>query len=211
MLRFFPGKYNIKRGIYSNNSSMLYTINREQYRDPCVFYPVTLEKDVIEKPEEIIKEKSDIINISSFHIGGYYFLRNEIMKLVRDMVDWYAKRKDLIIPNTAAIVKEFKEQGFFPFLSNGDTLDINIIICFYEKKEEEYVKKEECEVLVYKTLFSHVDVSLMGDIKRCLEYEFEKAWPSKDFVTNYLDFCITYKIGLDKKHLFKRPSFEDLH
>ena len=127
------------------------------------------------------------------------------------MLDWYAKRRDLIIPNTVAIVKEFKEQGFFPFLSNGDTLNINIIVCFYEKKEKEYVKKEGCEVLVYKTLFSHVNVRLMGEIQRCLNYEFEKAWPSKDLVTDYFDFCITYKIELDKKNLFKRPSFEDLH
>ena len=224
MLRFFPKNYNIKHGVFSDDSSLLYTVPRQS--EVQLWYPVTLEKvtDFIfpETEKEIIKEKSDIIDLQvSSDNMICHSLRYEIMRFINDMLIWYKKRKNFFNSNNkAAIAKELKMQGFFPFLSE-DILHINIGLCFYEKKEEEYIKKEEREVFVYnlplrffvgKSDTDEKVFSAMCAINKCLTYEVNKMWLRDITLTNYVDFHITYKLRLveDEKSFFKRDSFEDL-
>ena len=91
--------------------------------------------------------------------------------------------------------------------------------------------REEREVLVYngselcdfafgrdnvEQLENREEFEMVDDIKRCLSYEFSKAWrESNKCVTKYADFRITYKLKLvDGKGdpiYYGRPDFRDLN
>ena len=217
----FFGLYKTKLGDDDVRVSMLNMVNR---RHPQRF-PVTLKRIFnSDKTIEVIEEKSDILEIGCLELDKLDWLKDQIMYLVHDMLIWYKKRVKLIIPSCDYDAKLMEEQGFIPFLSGADYMDISISISFYEKKEEEeYIKKEEREVLRYNKLFcdgfafgvgneekpDQEEFHTRRNIESCLSYELRKAWPEtidglREFgeflcnctndLPNYADFCITYKL-----------------
>ena len=234
---YFFGLYNTKLGDDDVRVSMLNLVNRRQAER----YPVTLKRIFnTDKTIEVIEEKSDILEIGYLELGKLDWLKDQIMYLVHDMLIWYKKRVKLIIPSCDYDAKLMEEQGFIPFLSGADYMDISISIRFYEKKEGEYIKKEEREVLSYNKLFcdfafgvgdeeepDQEEFRVRDGIESCLWYEFRKAWPETidglmeygdflcdciDELPDYADFCITYKLKRDDRGhpLYTRPGSADL-
>ena len=156
MIRFFPKNYKIEHVMWSNDSSLLYTVPREKYNRREEI-PITL-KHYPDCDGEVIEEKSGIIDLKSFfpsteekYMQTSYI--SIIYSMIKAMASWYEKRRVFLgARNTHSIAKELKKQFFYPFLSDQDSLEIAVVVCFYEKKEEEeFIKKEEREVLNYAT------------------------------------------------------------
>ena len=221
-MEYFFDKYKIKHGDEVMGFSMLNAVNR---RHPLQF-PVTLKKFFNpDEAIEVIEEKSNILDLEGLRLGHLGCLQDQIMYLVHDMLIWYKKRVKVIIPACIYDAEELKRQGFIPFLSGNNSLDISITVRFY-KKYGRYFKMEEREVLRYNMdcdfAFGRDDEDqclgqeefwAVDDIGRCLSYEFAKAWPENGFVTNYADFCITYKLKrVDRPEppVYRRPDFSDL-
>ena len=223
-MHFFPKDFKIEHTpLYNYDSSLLYTVSRK--RDGLSDInnnelPVTLKYDnymerIFEKEqEEVIKEESGIVDLRSTHRGKivldvelFEFYTYVINKFIVDMISWYGKRMDFLgVRDKPSIAKMLKGQGFYPFLSKKDLLKIDVVVCFYEKKEEGFIKKEERNVLSETDSLSHRND--YPDCRGLLRYEFEKAWPDKILPSYYFDFCITYSLRPSEDK--ERPSFEDI-
>ena len=180
MLRFFPKNYKIETFKWSNDGSLLYTVPRLKYnrREEV---PVTLKNISNYVQEEVIEEKSGIIDLNSlfptteekYMYSTYISL---IYNMIEDMASWYEKRRDFLeARDKPSIAKELKKQSFHPFLSDEDSLKIVVVVRFYEKKEEGFIKKEEREVLNYTTILLNASLNRFSKASSHLYYEFEKA------------------------------------
>ena len=219
----FFGLYDIKHGDKDVRFSVLNLVNR---RHPLQF-PVTLKKTFNpDEAIEVIEEKSGILNLKKLNLEHLGCLKDQIMYLVHDMLIWYKKRVKVIIPSSYYDVEEMERQGFIPFLSGADYLDIIITIRFYEKQHNQFRKKEEREVLRYNRLYcefafgrdqeeqalNREEFYTRGCIESHLAYELRKVWPDDGFLTNYASFCITYKLKRvdEPDPLFTRPDFRNI-
>ena len=228
MIRFFPKDFKIEHFCHEQDSSLLYTVSRKR----SGFYdingehiehkeiPVTLTHDnyircgsKMEDKDEVIKEESGIIDLQNIKKINPWWDRDNIFEcfpgiiddFINDMVRWYEQRMDFFgVRDKVSVAKTLEVQNFYPFISKKDILKIDVVVRFYEKKEEEFIKKEERNVLS--------NTASLGSINnyRCLllGYEFEKAWPDKIFPSQYIVFCITYSLRLSKDN--KRSSFRDI-
>ena len=223
-MQFFPKDFKIEHTpLYNYDSSLLYTVSRKTDGLNDISnneLPVTLKYDnymkrIFEKDqEEVIKEESGIIDLRSIHHRKmvedeelFEFYHYVINKFIVDMISWYGKRMDFLgVRDKPSIAKMLKCQGFYPFLSKKDLLKIDVVVRFYEKKEEVFIKKEERNVLSVTDSLSHRND--YPDCRGLLRYEFEKAWPDKILPSQYIDFCITYSLRLSEDK--ERPSFKDI-
>ena len=131
----------------------------------------TTDKDLVKyyTQEEGIEEKPIVFDFSSVYIRSTadrdlldYYRSYVIYKTIKGMIGWYKERRDFFgVKDKASIVEELKRQAFHPFLSEDDLLKITVVVRFYEKKEEEFIKKEERNVLTYTCPLGHIKLIML--------------------------------------------------
>ena len=147
--------------------------------------------------KEVIKQQT-VLNFGELDISTIDNLKELIIDLIRDLLEWYHKRYHNVSIQRR---KSYEKFGFFPTLLPCHSLSIEGEVIFYNinKSENAYVPEK-----IIKFNLSHLCIkrlstvsslkNIMEDICTCFEYEYNKVDNLNTLSFVRMDVAISYVI-----------------